>query len=159
MWPMRIENGFVTILWTRKTRTSHVVCRSSLSMVGFQMYCKGTSFNSEPVKKLTDVQGHRTYPAFIHFLTCITLLSLYIGVVSGMALIYAFNNPFAVVGHVNNVSSGLHYWLHCSERGHTVPWSSSDVCRYCIQSRGWFLLELSSLPHLVGFHLIFPCVY
>jgi len=63
--------------------------------------------SAEPVKKLTDVQGHRTYPAFIHFLTCITLLSLYIGVVSGMALIYAFNNPFAVVGHV--VSSELHY--------------------------------------------------
>lgn len=113
--------------------------------------------STEPVKKLTDVQGHRTYPAFIHFLTCITLLSLYIGVVSGMALIYAFNNPFAVVGHV--VSSELHYWLHCSERGHTVPWSSSGVCRYCIQSRCWFLLELSLLPHLVGFHLIFPCVY
>ncbi|KXN88085.1 Palmitoyltransferase PFA3 [Leucoagaricus sp. SymC.cos] len=40
--------------------------------------------------------GHRTYPAFVHFLTCITLLALYIAVISGTALLYAFNNPYAV---------------------------------------------------------------
>ncbi|KAF5360510.1 hypothetical protein D9756_004886 [Leucocoprinus leucothites] len=40
--------------------------------------------------------GHRTYPAFVHFLTCITLLSIYIAIVAGSALIYAFNNPLTV---------------------------------------------------------------
>ncbi|EKM79294.1 hypothetical protein AGABI1DRAFT_74197 [Agaricus bisporus var. burnettii JB137-S8] len=40
--------------------------------------------------------GHRTYPAFIHFLTCITLLALYIAVVSIFALKYAFTNPLGV---------------------------------------------------------------
>jgi len=40
--------------------------------------------------------GHRTYPAFVHFLCCITLLSLYIAVVAIHALWYAFNNPFSV---------------------------------------------------------------
>ncbi|KAJ3570099.1 hypothetical protein NP233_g4624 [Leucocoprinus birnbaumii] len=40
--------------------------------------------------------GHRTYPAFVHFLTCITFLAIYIGFVAGSALIYAFNNPLAV---------------------------------------------------------------
>ncbi|KAF9046541.1 DHHC palmitoyltransferase-domain-containing protein [Panaeolus papilionaceus] len=40
--------------------------------------------------------GHRTYPAFVHFLTCISFLSLYIAVVSGNALWYAFHNPFTI---------------------------------------------------------------
>ncbi|PPR00455.1 hypothetical protein CVT24_004516 [Panaeolus cyanescens] len=40
--------------------------------------------------------GHRTYPAFVHFLTCISLLSLYIAVVSGNALWYAFHNPLSI---------------------------------------------------------------
>lgn len=46
---------------------------------------------------LIPVQGHRTYPAFVHFLACITLLALYIAVISGSALLYAFNNPLDVV--------------------------------------------------------------
>jgi len=40
--------------------------------------------------------GHRTYPAFVHFLACITLLALYIAVISISALFYAFSNPLDV---------------------------------------------------------------
>ncbi|KAF8158187.1 DHHC palmitoyltransferase-domain-containing protein [Crassisporium funariophilum] len=40
--------------------------------------------------------GHRTYPAFLHFLCCVTLLASYIGIMAFHALWYAFNNPFAV---------------------------------------------------------------
>lgn len=42
-------------------------------------------------------QGHRTYPAFLHFLCCITLFSLYVAVLSINALIFAFQNPLAIV--------------------------------------------------------------
>ncbi|KZT27453.1 zf-DHHC-domain-containing protein [Neolentinus lepideus HHB14362 ss-1] len=38
--------------------------------------------------------GHRTHPAFMHFLTSITLLSAYVTCMSGSALWYAFTNPF-----------------------------------------------------------------
>ncbi|KAJ7069427.1 DHHC palmitoyltransferase-domain-containing protein [Mycena amicta] len=37
--------------------------------------------------------GHRTYPAFLHFLLCITLVSLYIAVVCGFVLWHAFSDP------------------------------------------------------------------
>ncbi|KAK0207901.1 DHHC palmitoyltransferase-domain-containing protein [Desarmillaria ectypa] len=40
--------------------------------------------------------GHRTYPAFLHFLFCITLLATYIAIVCIFALVYAFNNPYVV---------------------------------------------------------------
>lgn len=40
--------------------------------------------------------GHRTYPAFLHFLLSITLLSTYIAVISISALWYAFNNPYTI---------------------------------------------------------------
>lgn len=40
--------------------------------------------------------GHRTYPAFVHFLSSVTLLALYIAVISGSALLFAFNNPMAI---------------------------------------------------------------
>lgn len=40
--------------------------------------------------------GHRTYPAFVHFLLCITLLALYICIVSILDLVYAFTNPLGV---------------------------------------------------------------
>ncbi|KAF4589947.1 palmitoyltransferase for Vac8p [Pleurotus pulmonarius] len=36
--------------------------------------------------------GHRTYPAFVHFLTCVTLLATYIAFMNGFALWFAFNN-------------------------------------------------------------------
>lgn len=42
-------------------------------------------------------QGHRTYPAFVHFLCSVTLLATYVGAVGANALWYAFDNPFAVV--------------------------------------------------------------
>jgi palmitoyltransferase len=40
--------------------------------------------------------GHRTYPAFVHFLGCITIFATYIAVISINALIYAFSNPYGV---------------------------------------------------------------
>lgn len=40
--------------------------------------------------------GHRTYPAFLHFLCSVTLLAIYIGVISVDALWYAFSNPFLI---------------------------------------------------------------
>ncbi|KJA21237.1 hypothetical protein HYPSUDRAFT_141151 [Hypholoma sublateritium FD-334 SS-4] len=40
--------------------------------------------------------GHRTYPAFVHFLCCVTFLAIYIAVVASNALWFAFQNPFAV---------------------------------------------------------------
>ena len=42
-------------------------------------------------------QGHRTYPAFVHFLTTVTLLAMYITVICSRALLFAFRNPYAVV--------------------------------------------------------------
>jgi hypothetical protein len=44
-------------------------------------------------------QGHRTYPAFIHFLCSVTLLSMYVAVMSISALWYAFHNPYTIVSH------------------------------------------------------------
>jgi len=38
--------------------------------------------------------GHRTYPAFVHFLCCITLLATYFAAVAGSTLWHTFNNPF-----------------------------------------------------------------
>ncbi|KAL1719204.1 DHHC palmitoyltransferase-domain-containing protein [Schizophyllum commune] len=40
--------------------------------------------------------GHRTYPAFVHFLTTVTLLAMYITVICSRALLFAFRNPYAV---------------------------------------------------------------
>lgn len=40
--------------------------------------------------------GHRTYPAFLHFLCSVTCFALYIGAVAIHALVYALHNPFVV---------------------------------------------------------------
>ncbi|KAF8964416.1 DHHC palmitoyltransferase-domain-containing protein [Flammula alnicola] len=40
--------------------------------------------------------GHRTYPAFVHFLCCVSLLATYVAIIAIHALWFAFNNPFAV---------------------------------------------------------------
>jgi len=40
--------------------------------------------------------GHRTYPSFVHFLGCITLLSLYVMGIAFPALYYAFGHPYSV---------------------------------------------------------------
>jgi len=40
--------------------------------------------------------GHRTYPAFLHFLGSITTLAIYLAVMDFSAVWYAFNNPFGV---------------------------------------------------------------
>ncbi|KAF9013310.1 DHHC palmitoyltransferase-domain-containing protein [Cyathus striatus] len=53
--------------------------------------------------------GHRTYPAFVHFLTCVTLLSLYVAIISILALMYAFNNPLLV-----NEFTPVHELVLCS---------------------------------------------
>ena len=52
-------------------------------------------------------KGHRTYLAFLHFLFSITLLALYLAVVSISALVYAFNNPYGIVSFVQAV------YTHC----------------------------------------------
>ncbi|KAJ6585391.1 DHHC palmitoyltransferase-domain-containing protein [Mycena capillaripes] len=43
--------------------------------------------------------GHRTYPAFLHFLFCITLLATYIALVCGFTLWHAFEDPL----HMNEL--------------------------------------------------------
>jgi len=40
--------------------------------------------------------GHRTYPAFLHFLFCITLLAIYVAAVCANALYFAFKNPYTI---------------------------------------------------------------
>ncbi|PCH40325.1 zf-DHHC-domain-containing protein [Wolfiporia cocos MD-104 SS10] len=40
--------------------------------------------------------GHRTYSAFIHLLTCITLLSVYVAALCVEAVYFAFTNPLAI---------------------------------------------------------------
>jgi len=40
--------------------------------------------------------GHRTYPAFFHFISCITLLSTYICIVSARAFWWSIQNPLSV---------------------------------------------------------------
>jgi len=40
--------------------------------------------------------GHRTYPAFVHFLCCITVLCIYVAVLAVNGLLYAFRNPFTI---------------------------------------------------------------
>jgi len=47
--------------------------------------------------------GHRTYPAFVHFLCSVTLLAIYIAVISILVLWHAFNNPFTI-----NESTPIH---------------------------------------------------
>ncbi|KAK2464599.1 hypothetical protein APHAL10511_003388 [Amanita phalloides] len=40
--------------------------------------------------------GHRTYPAFVHFILGITLQAIYIGSISAQAIWYSFEHPFQV---------------------------------------------------------------
>ncbi|KAH7927826.1 zf-DHHC-domain-containing protein [Leucogyrophana mollusca] len=40
--------------------------------------------------------GHRTYPAFVHFICCVTIFSAYVAWVSGSAFWYAVKNPYEV---------------------------------------------------------------
>ncbi|EGN98546.1 hypothetical protein SERLA73DRAFT_183607 [Serpula lacrymans var. lacrymans S7.3] len=40
--------------------------------------------------------GHRTYPAFLHFIFSVTALATYIGTVSGFAFWFSINNPFSI---------------------------------------------------------------
>ena len=42
-------------------------------------------------------QGHRTYPAFVHFLTCVVLMAMYMGGVALSSFYYAFTNPMDIV--------------------------------------------------------------
>ncbi|KAF8214993.1 DHHC palmitoyltransferase-domain-containing protein [Mycena galopus ATCC 62051] len=43
--------------------------------------------------------GHRTYPAFLHFILCITLLAIYIAAVCASAIWHAFEDPL----HMNEL--------------------------------------------------------
>ena len=75
---------------------SKLICGRSSLPVGWGKMHRQSS--SSPVFSRTyQVQGHRTYPAFVHFLCCITFLAVYIAAVASHALWYAFQNPFAVV--------------------------------------------------------------
>ncbi|KIJ62536.1 hypothetical protein HYDPIDRAFT_182622 [Hydnomerulius pinastri MD-312] len=47
--------------------------------------------------------GHRTYPAFFHFISCITLLSAYIALIAGRAFWWSFNNPNSVLDQATPV--------------------------------------------------------
>ncbi|TFK24368.1 zf-DHHC-domain-containing protein [Coprinopsis marcescibilis] len=47
--------------------------------------------------------GHRTYPAFVHFLTCITILAIYITTICVNAVIWSFRNPFEVINPVTPI--------------------------------------------------------
>ncbi|KAH7909814.1 DHHC palmitoyltransferase-domain-containing protein [Hygrophoropsis aurantiaca] len=40
--------------------------------------------------------GHRTYPAFVHFICCVTIFSAYAAWLSGSAFWYAIKNPYEV---------------------------------------------------------------
>ncbi|KAF9645795.1 zf-DHHC-domain-containing protein [Thelephora ganbajun] len=40
--------------------------------------------------------GHRTYPAFVHFLTCTVLMAMYMGGVAISGFYYAFTNPTSI---------------------------------------------------------------
>ncbi|KAI0081534.1 zf-DHHC-domain-containing protein [Panus rudis PR-1116 ss-1] len=40
--------------------------------------------------------GHRAYTSFLHFITCLTLLALYIAVICASVVYYAFNNPLSI---------------------------------------------------------------
>ncbi|OSX56506.1 hypothetical protein POSPLADRAFT_1050707 [Postia placenta MAD-698-R-SB12] len=40
--------------------------------------------------------GHRNYSAFVHFLTCVSLLSIYIACLCVQAVYFAFTNPLAI---------------------------------------------------------------
>ncbi|EMD39758.1 hypothetical protein CERSUDRAFT_112041 [Gelatoporia subvermispora B] len=40
--------------------------------------------------------GHRTHTAFVHFLLCVTLLSIYVVVLAFNTVLYAFANPYAI---------------------------------------------------------------
>lgn len=64
--------------------------------------------------------GHRTYPAFVHFLICVTLLATYIAVVSIFALWFAFSNPIAVVSSVYP-SFILHVYSHQQIQDENLP--------------------------------------
>ena len=46
------------------------------------------------------LQGHRTYPAFIHFLTCVVLMAMYMSGVAISGFYYAITNPMDIVGWV-----------------------------------------------------------
>src|SRR5262245_25005867 len=51
------------------------------------------------------IQGHRTYPAFLHFLCTITLLAGYIAIISARAVWFAFNNPYSIVSILDLLTS------------------------------------------------------
>lgn len=46
---------------------------------------------------LATLQGHRTHPAFVHFLTCVVLMAVYMGGVGISGFYYAITNPMEIV--------------------------------------------------------------
>lgn len=84
-------------------------------------------------------QGHRTYPAFLHFLFCITLLATYIAIMCIFALVYAFNNPYVVVSPHIDVLQSWKLNLHRVCRTKPRPFMN-----YYSPSQAWCFASLSA---------------
>lgn len=96
------------------------------------------------------LQGHRTYPAFVHFLCCVTLLSIYIAIMSISALWYAFHYPFTIVSPEYRLLLSIPDELMCdSERGYAHSRTNTCIRRHHIHTGHRILLLLSPIPHLV----------
>ena len=66
------------------------------------------------------LQGHRTYPAFLHFLLCITLASTYIAVVCAFVLWHAFEDPLRMVS-LFAACAAAHQPPFCNKQDELMP--------------------------------------
>ncbi|KDQ62679.1 hypothetical protein JAAARDRAFT_30583 [Jaapia argillacea MUCL 33604] len=73
--------------WARKPERAHHCSHCGRCVLKMDHHCPWIGYKCI---------GHRTYPAFIHFLSSITLLALYVAFVSITALYHAFEHPFIV---------------------------------------------------------------
>ncbi|KAF9262876.1 zf-DHHC-domain-containing protein [Marasmius fiardii PR-910] len=53
--------------------------------------------------------GHRTYPAFLHFLSCVTLFAIYVTAICARFIHYAFTHPFDVEENIPYHTIGLFF--------------------------------------------------
>lgn len=66
------------------------------------MYCQSKSLARRDLSADKQNQGLRTYPAFLHFLCSVCLLSLYIACISLSAFLFALNDPSSIVSRSRN---------------------------------------------------------
>ena len=98
------------------------------------------------------VQGFRTYPSFLHFLTSVTFLAAYIAVVCIRGLVFAFSNPLAMVR--TRIAQGScfsqppleHFSL---ERINACAHALALVRRMRIHARHGFIPRLPHIPRSV----------